>query len=99
MLLPWRIKRGPEYAESVENARSAAGAEFDVNLRELERRVRIHPGEATPVTDDEHRVLQLFDVPSGYSLAIYVALDPAKHVCQLEWAETGPIEPDFDPWD
>jgi hypothetical protein len=99
MLVPWQIQRGPEYAQSVERARLTAGGRFDANLRELLARIRIHPGEATPVTDSDHRVLQIFDYPNDYSLALYVALDQTAHVCRLEWVETVSLEPDFDPWD
>ena len=77
----------------------AAGGRFDANLGELLARIRINPGEATPVTDADHRVLQLFDYPNEYSVALYVALDTRQHICQLEWVETVPLEPEFDPWD
>jgi hypothetical protein len=99
VLEPWEIQRGPEYATSVEKARLAAGGRFAANLQELLNRIRISPAEATPVTDADHRVLQIFDYPNDYSLALYVALDQKKHVCRLEWVETVPLEPDFDPWD
>lgn len=99
MLDPWRLEQGPRYAESLKAARSAAGKMFDENLAELRKRVRIHPGEATPFMDEDRRVLQLVDAPHGYSLAIYLVLEPHKHVCRIEWVEAGPIEPDVDPWE
>jgi hypothetical protein len=98
MLQPWHVEVGQRYAESLDVARKAAGDCFDENLAELKRRVRIHPGEATPFLDGDHRVLQLFDIPNGYSLAIYVTLDHHRHRCRLEWIEVGPLDPDFDPW-
>lgn len=99
MLVPWELRRGSEYAESVEKARMAAGGQFEANLRELLARIRINPAEATPVTDAEHRVLQIFDIPNEYSLALYVALDLSRRICWLEWLATVPLEPEFDPWD
>lgn len=99
MLVPWEIQIGPEYAHSVEKARIAAGGQFDANLRELRTRIRINPAEATPVTDDNHRVLQIFDNPRGYSVALFIALEPTRRICRLEWVATVPAEPDFDPWD
>jgi hypothetical protein len=98
MLVPWQLRRGPEYAQSVEKARTASGPQFGANLRELEARVRISPAEATPITDPDHRVLQIFP-PGECSLALYVALDHAKHICWLEWVQAVPPEPEFDPWD
>lgn len=99
MLVPWRITRGPHYEESVESARAKAGNDFDENLAELERRIRINPAEATAVVDEDHRVLQIFDDSNGYSLALYVGLDRRRHECRLEWVETIPPGPEFDPWD
>jgi hypothetical protein len=99
MLVPWELRRGPEYARSVEEARLEAGGQFDANLRELLARIRINPAEATPLLDPNHRVLQIFDIPNDYSLALYVALEQQKRICQLEWLATVPIDPEFDPWD
>ena len=99
MLEPWSLKQGPRYAESLGIARDAAGDLFDRNLIELRNRIRINPSEATPFLDENHRVLQLVDIPNDYSLAIYVTLDPQKHVCRIEWIEVGPVEPDVDPWE
>jgi hypothetical protein len=98
MLLPWHIERGPLYAESVRDAKKAAGVFFEIDLDELVDRVRINPAEATPVTDADHRVLQIFPADEP-SVALYIALDQIRHICRLEWVQVVPAEPEFEPWD
>lgn len=99
MRIPWRVRRGSEYAASVEAARQKAGHYFDDALEELERRILVDPGEADPITDEDHRVLELVDKPHGYSLALFVVLNRERWICRFEWLALVPFQPDFDPWD
>jgi hypothetical protein len=98
MLVPWHIERAPHFAESVEDAKKAGGVYFEINLDELVDRVRISPAEATPISDADHRVLQIFPADE-WSIALYITLDQVRHICRLEWVQAIPPEPDFDPWD
>ena len=90
---------GAGYAESARIAQEATGGGFDENLRTLRRQARYAPWDATPVVDEIHRVSQVFDYPSGYSLALYFTWLRNKWACRLEWLAAVPLEPEFDPWD
>ena len=98
MLQPWQLTVGPDYAQSLTDARDKRLADFDANLATLRRQARHAPWAATTLYDEDHRVSQVFDEVNGYSLAIYFTMNRYNLSCRLEWVEVGPLEPDFDPW-
>lgn len=99
MFIPWELKPGPRYAESLAKAEALTGPELGRHLKALWDQIRYAGYASTEFLDANHRVAELADVPNGYTIAMYVTLDPSTWVATAEWVEVGPLDVDLPPWD
>lgn len=98
MFIPWHLKPGLRYDESVAKAEAETGDEFQSHMKALCRQIRYAGYSLTPVLDAEHCVAEVRDAANGYTLSIYVTFDRADWIAWLELVEVGPLDPEEEVW-
>jgi hypothetical protein len=93
MWVPWRLRQGPHYAESLAEAREGVEdpERFEANLQALLwalKRDPRTPSEPYPAADGW--VVRTDDPHAGYTLAIFFAI-LGEYELEMKWVVRGPL--------
>jgi len=93
MWVPWRVREGPHYAESLEEAREGVEdpERFAANLKALLWALKRDPRtQSEPYPEADGYVMRTEDPYAGYALAIFYAI-VREYDLEMKWVVRVPL--------